>query len=300
MKTLVVRPGALGDTILTLPLINTIISQNPKGHLTFLGTRTYLPLLPRNIEALPIDDESSLWLFEEYPQNTTPYDFVFDTAYLVLHSPAIVKRNLLRAGTKYIKIVSPHGDENKHIVTVLHQHAGFPEPPRLPALSHLAPKKKLSAIWIHPGSGGRRKCAPLSLFVTLSSLVNRYYNLPSVVTASEQDAFLVRELEWQTLLDLPGNRLLMNRPVLELCRELAGAALFIGNDSGIAHMAAGLGVKSLLFFYATEPRRWAPWVPLDQLCVMDLRHGLPTIDQAWEKVGVLMETNAVRDIRPPS
>jgi len=289
MKTLVVRPGALGDTILTLPLLNTIARQDPTGVLAYLGARAYLPLLPAHIKARPIDDVSSLWLFDESLENAAPSDFMFDIAYLILHSPGPAERNLIRSGTKAVKIVSPQGDHDKHIVAVLHQHAGLPQPPRVTALSHIAPMKKLSAVWLHPGSGGPRKCAPLSLFVSLSKLLHRHYKLPSVVTASEQDAFLTREPEWESLLELPGNRVLMNRPILEICGELGGAVLFVGNDSGIAHLAAGLGVKSLLFFCQTDPRRWAPWAPPDQVRALDCRRQPPNIEYIWDELCALMD-----------
>src|SRR5262249_21815822 len=40
---------------------------------------------------------------------------------------------------------------------------------------------------------------------------------------------------------------------------LAGAAAFIGNDSGPAHMAAAFGVPSIVLFGSSEPEIWAPW-----------------------------------------
>mgnify|MGYP005841995535 CR=1 FL=1 len=292
MKTLVVRPGALGDTILILPFLNTIASQDPEGSLWFLGTRAYLTLLPPNVEARPVDDVSSLWLFEKSVCNIEHPDFVFDTAYLILNSPSVVERNLIRTGTRNVKLVSPHGNNDQHIVTVLHRQAGLPEPPRVPTLSHLAKKGKLSAVWFHPGSGGPTKCAPISLFLSLGRLLNRYFNLPCVVTASEQDSFLASEQEWHSLLALPGTRLFMNRPLLELCRDLGGAVLFIGNDSGIAHLAAGLGVKSLLFFCVTDPRRWVPWAPLNQISIIDCRHSAPPIEYVWQKLCALLDAGS--------
>jgi ADP-heptose:LPS heptosyltransferase len=40
---------------------------------------------------------------------------------------------------------------------------------------------------------------------------------------------------------------------------LAGAPLFIGNDSGPAHMAAAFGVPSVVMFAASDPVIWGPW-----------------------------------------
>ncbi len=45
----------------------------------------------------------------------------------------------------------------------------------------------------------------------------------------------------------------------ELKRLLASASLFIGNDSGPAHMAAAFGLPVVVIFSASDPEIWAPW-----------------------------------------
>src|SRR5208283_5023173 len=47
---LVIRPGALGDTILTLPFLDTIQAENPDAKITFLGNRSYRDLIPPCIQ----------------------------------------------------------------------------------------------------------------------------------------------------------------------------------------------------------------------------------------------------------
>jgi ADP-heptose:LPS heptosyltransferase len=44
----------------------------------------------------------------------------------------------------------------------------------------------------------------------------------------------------------------------ELACWLARARLFLGNDSGIAHLAAAVGTPVVTIFLATDPRLWAP------------------------------------------
>ncbi len=48
-------------------------------------------------------------------------------------------------------------------------------------------------------------------------------------------------------------------PLAEVKILIAGASLFIGNDSGPAHMAAAFGVPSVVIFAASDPVIWAPW-----------------------------------------
>jgi len=48
-------------------------------------------------------------------------------------------------------------------------------------------------------------------------------------------------------------------PLSEIKALIAGAALFVGNDSGPAHMAAALGVPAVVIFTASDVAIWGPW-----------------------------------------
>ena len=48
---------------------------------------------------------------------------------------------------------------------------------------------------------------------------------------------------------------------------LSNAALFIGNDSGPAHMAAAFGVPSVVLFSTSDPAVWEPWQTESELIV---------------------------------
>ena len=48
-------------------------------------------------------------------------------------------------------------------------------------------------------------------------------------------------------------------PLSEIKILLAGASLFVGNDSGPAHMAAAFGVPAVVIFSASDPEIWGPW-----------------------------------------
>lgn len=54
-------------------------------------------------------------------------------------------------------------------------------------------------------------------------------------------------------------RTLAGAPLAEIKALLGGAALFVGNDSGPAHMAAALGVPSVVVFGRADPAIWGPW-----------------------------------------
>jgi heptosyltransferase-3 len=46
------------------------------------------------------------------------------------------------------------------------------------------------------------------------------------------------------------------REVAQLSRD---ASLFVGNDSGPAHLAAAFGVPELVLFGPSDAEIWAPW-----------------------------------------
>jgi heptosyltransferase III len=48
-------------------------------------------------------------------------------------------------------------------------------------------------------------------------------------------------------------------PLGEIKNLLAGASLFVGNDSGPAHMAAAFGLPVVIIFGPSDPQIWAPW-----------------------------------------
>jgi ADP-heptose:LPS heptosyltransferase len=46
--------------------------------------------------------------------------------------------------------------------------------------------------------------------------------------------------------------------ILEVARRLRRATLYVGNDSGITHLAAAVGVPAVALFGPTDPAQWAP------------------------------------------
>jgi heptosyltransferase III len=54
-------------------------------------------------------------------------------------------------------------------------------------------------------------------------------------------------------------RVIRNAPLAEVKSIIAGAQLFIGNDSGPAHIAAAFGIPVVVLFGPSNPLTWAPW-----------------------------------------
>lgn len=270
-RVLIVRPGALGDTILSLPLLDSIRRENPGSRIVFLGTRPYGTLIPPWAEFQPMDHPRWLWLFATEDEGVPSDACSFDRAYVVLNNPEHVMRNLRRAGVDSICYTSSRPTPETHVVEHLHRGLGLAVPTKIPALAHLV-TGRTPLVWLHPGSGGPHKCVPLSFLIRFTDAFGKTVGeWPRAITAGEEDGFLAGSTEWHMLINGPGTRLLEHRPLLEVCAELGSSGLFIGNDSGVSHLAAALGVPSIVFFVSTDPSQWAPWGPPHQVKPIDLR-----------------------------
>jgi len=98
---------------------------------------------------------------------------------------------------------------------------------------------------IHPGSGSPTKNWPAERFVTLARRLSRLPFLlvrgPAEQQAGDTDCVVARNL-----------------PLRVLGAVLARAGLFVGNDSGVSHLAAAAGAPTLALFGPTDPRLWSP------------------------------------------
>jgi hypothetical protein len=134
----------------------------------------------------------------------------------------------------------PPDDYPGHATDFFAQQVGAPLGliPRI----HVPAKEPRNTIAIHPFSGGKTKNWPL----------DRYRELATQ---------LPYEIEWLAgpEEDLPEAHRFEN--LLDLAQFLAGARLYIGNDSGITHLAAAIGVRTIAIFGPTSPKLWAPRGP---------------------------------------
>jgi len=110
-------------------------------------------------------------------------------------------------------------------------------------------------LCLHPGSGSDRKNWPKENFLEVAEGAFLRWRLPTTVLAGPaeqgQRAFW-KEASGPSLSVKEGLR------ILEVARTLRRAALYVGNDSGITHLAAAVGVPVIALFGPTDPARWAP------------------------------------------
>lgn len=110
-------------------------------------------------------------------------------------------------------------------------------------------------LGLHPGSGSETKNWPKENFLELARGTLLRLQLPCRVllgpAEEEQKPFWAAARE-------TGLHVMEGRSILEVCGILRKAALYVGNDSGITHLAAALGVPVVALFGPSDPARWAP------------------------------------------
>ncbi|MGD0090172.1 MAG: glycosyltransferase family 9 protein, partial [Planctomycetota bacterium] len=111
-------------------------------------------------------------------------------------------------------------------------------------------------VAIHPGSGGRRKCWPAERYAKLAVKLAGQGALTPLLLFGPADEDTRREFEARIP---PGAdwECVAERPLREVLALLSCARCYVGNDSGITHLAAR-ACPTVALFGPTDPRVWAP------------------------------------------
>jgi len=224
----VYRPGAIGDTILTLPALAAMRWRFPGCAITYSGNSAMVPLLPVD-EPLSADDPRLLPLFEEPPRPWPGTDLHVILARQPKGLPGI-QREPLEALKRGVHVAD-------WLVDAI--DPAFTE--RTPLLA--AEAGPGAELVLHPGAGSPAKRWPAQRFAELAEALGLQL---AIVRGPADPPFAAsgpHEL-WESL------------PLAELARRLKGSRLFAGNDSGISHLAAAVGTPALAIYVSTNPHVW--------------------------------------------
>jgi len=132
---------------------------------------------------------------------------------------------------------------------------------------------------LHPGSGGQAKCWPLESFL---EIMKRMENggFRGIVVTGYADEKIAQRLEGFPL--PPRWAWIHDPPLLHLAGLLARAGLYLGNDSGITHLAAAAGTKGLALFRNENLPAWRPFGRIRVLSAEEL--GDISTDDVWNEM----------------
>lgn len=264
---LVIKLSALGDIILALPAMAAIRAAHPRARITLLTTAPYAPVLAASpyFNHIQIDRRARFWDLPSLAylrRQLAGFDLVYD-----LQTSARSSRYFKLAGKPAWSGIAkgcllPHDDPNRNnlhtrerLAGQLHDAGIFDIP--FPDLSWLTradvsdfnlPEK---FILLAPGASPHRpeKRWPAESFRELS----RHLPLTAVLVGGPGE---------QLPVVVYASDLIGQTTLLELAAITARATLAIGNDTGPMHLAAALGIPSIVLFSgASNPALTAPRYP---------------------------------------
>jgi heptosyltransferase-3 len=243
-RLLVLRPGALGDTLLAVPAVRALRARF--GRVTLAGHGGAARLLAAVGEVdrgLAFDDASLGWLFE---RERAPED-----AIVAWMNPAGVP------GLRHALLVAPSrpaGSDVHAAQYLLDTLADIGVAGALDGRPLGVTPMASDDLLIHPGSGSRAKNWPAMRFAgtirALSGPVRMIVGEADAQAAQDVDACLGRRLPR-----------LEHAPLDELAARLAGCRGYVGNDSGVSHLAGLCGARTVVLFGPTSPTLWHPIGP---------------------------------------
>lgn len=238
-RRLIIRPGAIGDFILSLPAMDSLrtgylevwaAAQNvPLGRFadrTRSIASTGLDLLEFSPQPVLVDQLRSFdAILSWYGANRQEFREVVASLGLPFRFFAAIppEHSSVHAADFYLAQVGQAGRV----------------PMAIPRIE--CPCEAGDFAVIHPFSGSVKKCWPLDRYRELARRLEG--RMPVRWCAGPEDS-------------LPGAVRIEN--LYDLGCWLAGARIYVGNDSGITHLAAAVGTPVVALFGPTDPRVWAP------------------------------------------
>jgi len=116
--------------------------------------------------------------------------------------------------------------------------------------------KNRVTVALHPGSGSIKKAWGAHSFATLAETLRSNHRAQIIVPVGPADTTVSKD--YFTLMPSHGSILLHNLPLDELAAILKQCSLYVGNDSGITHLAAAVGTPVVALFGPTDPQVWGP------------------------------------------
>jgi heptosyltransferase III len=280
------RGGAIGDFILTLPVLAALRRHYPQSRIELLGYPHIAQLaqaggLVDEIRAL--ESPSLTGLF--HPDGILDANWIeyFRGVQLILsylYDPeGILANNLARLcpARQLQGRHRPGESQNQHAVdTWLEPLAelGIHHVPREPVLKladterdHLEPQAGIKSLrgrallakrWLalHPGSGSEKKNWPETLWAALLRKLWSETHWHTLLVGGEAEGGRLDRLCQQAPADRI--RLAQNLPLLELAHWMLPCSGFIGHDSGITHLAAALGLPGVVLWGPSNSQIWRP------------------------------------------
>jgi heptosyltransferase-3 len=297
---LILHPGALGDVLLAVPSIRNLRVRFPHQEIVLIASAAVSRLL---LECELIDDwiamegQACLGLFTDTVSISSELQSWLHRCDLAVvwteDKDGALGSLIKKLGVARVQIQSPFSPrlrarhQSHRFLETLGETArdissfGTVQVPRhlrqrgQDYLEALRIARAQSIVLVHPGSGSVHKRLEPKRVALLIDRLRQEGTCPLVLEGpADQDAV---DHVAQLLSEPP--LVLRDLDLSQLAGVLAHVALYIGHDSGVTHLSALLGVRTIAVFGPTDHQRWAPYGRH-----VTILRGAPCICESWETV----------------
>ena len=277
-RMLVIRGGAVGDLIVTLPALGALRRAFPHATIELLGnpSRAILAQHPRYVNGVIDLERWDLYrLFSQQPSisqglATFLSSFALILSYLPMPDVTFVT-NLRRYCQGEILTWQPHPPPGMHITDHLLQPVTrcvrqpgnacphvYLDPAAQEFAAHFWQTAGLpdqGVVAFHPGSGGASKLWPVAGWEQIMTWTAQQRLSGLIISGPAEQA---PNAHLAHAAHLPPWPRVQNLPLPYLAALLARCQVVVGHDSGITHLAAAVGTTTLALFGPTDPLVWGP------------------------------------------
>ena len=270
MPTLVVNQGATGDLLLSLPALRLL--RKIKGEYT-LASNPYQGLFLKKAGEVSSIIPSNAAAFSELYTGSIPVLLqYFDDIWWFSRRRGLVPDVYLRPDTGLSSQVIITVDEGPEMMNCARFQ--FRQVKRQSGLTgeviedflypmsfsrNRAEERNLFDLAVHPGSGSLKKCWPVNNFLeTAETLIAQGEAERLLFIMGPGEKTMASEIR-NFVQGQKGRAFYMeDQDLVMVADTLGGTKRFLGNDSGISHLAAWCGAESILLFGPTEAGMWKP------------------------------------------
>ncbi|MEE2615463.1 MAG: glycosyltransferase family 9 protein [Verrucomicrobiota bacterium] len=267
-RILIIRGGAIGDFVLTLPVLSALCERFPKADLEILGYPRIASLaldggLVKAVHALE-SPELAMFFSENGILDLEWREFFsgFSIIICYLYDPdKIFEINVKSCGVKQFIPAHYRPDETK----MIHASELFLKPLEILTIFNSDPVARLSieselpleiCLALHPGSGSESKNWPEKDWKELIGYLLHNTSIQLLLIGGEAEGEKLQRLAH----GMPVGRLeiMQNIPLNKLAKRLARCCGFVGHDSGVTHIASALGLPVLVLWGPSCEKVWMP------------------------------------------
>jgi heptosyltransferase-3 len=281
----IVRLRSLGDCVLTTPAIHILKASRPDLKISVVVEERFAGIFEDNPDIAAILPPAIKGVAFRRPELCI--NFHGGSRSLVLTAAS---RARFRAGFAHYRASSvynvriPTAQEILGVHRTVHTaehlasamfYLGADRRP-IPRASLFAERKRVEKPYavLHPFAATPEKTWDAGRFLQLARYIQDHHRLEPVFVAGPGDDTAA----------FSRFRVVAGAHLRETKSLLAGASLFVGNDSGPAHMAAAFGVPVVVLFGPSDPVVWAPWQAEAEVLTGEGSIDSITIDQATRAV----------------